>query len=61
MAAITMSWDKDACRYAAACETNGHRVEIISEANIKGMFLELFRRWIAKGKSRILALGWNWN
>ena len=48
MAAITMSWDKDACRYAAACETNGVRVEMLSESNIKGMFLTLFRKWIQK-------------
>ncbi len=25
MAALTMSLDKDACRYAAAVQTNGHR------------------------------------
>ena len=48
MAAITMSWDQHACRYAAACETNGVRVELLSEANIKGMFVNLFKRWMVK-------------
>ena len=48
MAAITMSWDQHACRYAAVCETNGVHVELLSEANIKGMFLNLFKRWMAK-------------
>lgn len=48
MAAMTMSFDQNACRYAAAVQTNGHRVEMISEANLKHMFLKLFDRWCAK-------------
>jgi eukaryotic translation initiation factor 2C len=48
MAAITMSFDRDACRYAAAVQTNGRRVEMISPANIRGMFIPLFRQWITK-------------
>jgi eukaryotic translation initiation factor 2C len=56
MAALTMSWDRDAIRYAAACETNGHRVEMLSEANIRGMFLELYGKWLSKGKSSFLYL-----
>jgi eukaryotic translation initiation factor 2C len=48
MAAITMSFDAEACRYAAAVQTNGYRVEMITEANIKSMIIPLFRRWIAK-------------
>jgi eukaryotic translation initiation factor 2C len=48
MAAITMSFDRDACRYAAAVQTNGHRVEMISPANIRGMFIPLFRQWVTK-------------
>lgn len=34
MAAMTVSMDKLGIRYAAACETNGFRVEMISTANI---------------------------
>jgi hypothetical protein len=48
MAAMTMSWDQNACRYAAAVQTNGHRVEMISDANLKDMFLRLFEKWVAK-------------
>lgn len=45
MAAMTMSLDKDAMRYAAAVQTNGHRVEMISRANIELMFVPMFRHW----------------
>ena len=48
MAAITMSFDKDACRYAAIVQTNGYRVEMITPANIRGMLVPLFRQWIAR-------------
>lgn len=48
MAALTMSFDKEACRYAAAVQTNGHRVEMITEFNIKTMMVPLFRQWITK-------------
>jgi hypothetical protein len=56
MAALTMSFDVNACRYAAAVQTNGHRVEMISPNNIRGMLLPLFAEWIklvggGKGKS----------
>jgi len=46
MAAITMSFDKDACRYAAAVQTNGSRVEMISDSNIRSMMIPLFKSWI---------------
>jgi eukaryotic translation initiation factor 2C len=45
MAAITMSMDQDACRYAAAVQTNGRRVEMISSENWKSMFMPLFEIW----------------
>lgn len=48
MAAITMSFDRNACRYAAAVQTNGYRVEMITAANIKSMLLPLFDQWISK-------------
>jgi len=48
MAAITMSMDNIAARYAAAVQTNGHRVEMITESNIKSMLLPMFRKWITK-------------
>ncbi|KAI9822452.1 MAG: hypothetical protein M1827_000171 [Pycnora praestabilis] len=46
MAAMTVSLDKVAARYAAACETNGHRVEMITTANIESMLKPLIQRWI---------------
>ena len=46
MAAITMSFDTLACRYAAAVETNGYRVEMITPGNIKNTFIPLFDRWV---------------
>lgn len=46
MAAVTCSMDRIGVRYAAACETNGRRVEMITTANIKGMVLPLVGNWI---------------
>ena len=46
MAAITMSWDREACRYAAAVQTNGYRVEMITPANIRTTFMTLYERWV---------------
>lgn len=46
MAAITMSMDRHAGRYAAACQTNGHRVEIISQANMINILTPLTKKWI---------------
>ena len=47
MAAITVSFDRFGGRYAAACQTNGHRVEMISEANWSNMLKPLVRQWMA--------------
>ncbi|TVY80632.1 Protein argonaute [Lachnellula suecica] len=46
MAAMTMSFDTIACRYAAAVQTNGHRVEMITKTNIEGMLGFLFPEWV---------------
>lgn len=46
MAAITVSFDRFAGRYAAACQTNGVRVEIVSEANWVNMLKPLVKQWI---------------
>jgi hypothetical protein len=51
MAAITVSFDKHCCRYAAAVQTNGHRVEMIHETNIKTMLMPLIRHWISSPKA----------
>lgn len=45
MAAMTVSMDKIAARYAAAVETNGHRVEMIATRNIEDMLKPLFQHW----------------
>ncbi|KAI9724962.1 MAG: hypothetical protein M1812_000238 [Candelaria pacifica] len=45
MAAITMSMDKFGGRYAAACETNGFRVEIITTTNVENMVMPLLIHW----------------
>jgi len=46
MAAITVSMDRIAARYAAAVQTNGHRVEMITEDNLREEWFPLFRQWV---------------
>lgn len=46
MAAMTFSMDKLATRYAAACETNGFRVEMIQPDNIKAMVKPMLQHWV---------------
>ncbi|KAJ4516711.1 Protein argonaute [Exophiala dermatitidis] len=46
MAALTVSYDRHGGRYAAACQTNGHRVEMISAANFHDMLRPLIQNWI---------------
>ena len=48
MAALTMSMDANACRYAAGVQTNGVRVEMLTEANIKQLFVGMFSKWMSK-------------
>lgn len=50
MAAMTMSMDRDAIRYQAVCQTNGHRVEVLTPANIKSIFPSAVRRWCQKNQ-----------
>lgn len=44
-AAITVSLDRYGGRYAAAVETNGQRVEMITENNFRDMLAPLSRHW----------------
>lgn len=54
MAAVTCSLDRYGVRYAAACETNGRRVEMLTTANIRSMVLPLVRNWIVgPGQGRL--------
>lgn len=50
MAAMTMSMDQNAIRYQAVCQTNGHRVEVLTPANIKSIFPSAVRRWCQKNQ-----------
>ncbi|KAI1763510.1 Piwi-domain-containing protein [Hypoxylon sp. FL1150] len=45
MAALTMSMDKHGTRYAAACETNGYRKEIVQEWAMDSMLPKLLSHW----------------
>ncbi|KUJ10732.1 eukaryotic translation initiation factor-like protein 2C 2 [Mollisia scopiformis] len=45
MAAITVSMDQICCRFAAAVQTNGHRVEMITKNNISTMLMPLIKQW----------------
>jgi eukaryotic translation initiation factor 2C len=47
MAAITVSFDRFGGRYAAACQTNGHRVEMISESNWNYCLKPLCEQWLS--------------
>lgn len=46
MAALTVSLDKDLCRYAASVETNGSRVEMITKDNLRKMLTPHFKSWV---------------
>ncbi|EMC99960.1 hypothetical protein BAUCODRAFT_64185 [Baudoinia panamericana UAMH 10762] len=46
MAALTCSMDKLGIRYAAACETNGFRVEMITTDNINSMMKPMLQAWV---------------
>lgn len=45
MAALTMSMDKHGTRYAAACETNGFRKEIVQDWAMDSMLPKLLAHW----------------
>ncbi|GAB7357459.1 hypothetical protein MBLNU459_g0002t1 [Dothideomycetes sp. NU459] len=46
MAAMTVSMDALATRYASACETNGYRLEMVTAVNINTHLKELLRQWV---------------
>ena len=46
MAAMSVSMDKWGIRYAAACESNGHRIEMIAPWNWEEMLKPLFLEWM---------------
>jgi eukaryotic translation initiation factor 2C len=47
MAALTVSTDRHAGRYAAGCQTNGHRVEIITQNNFNSILGPLIKGWVS--------------
>ncbi|THZ29175.1 Piwi-domain-containing protein [Aureobasidium pullulans] len=55
MAAMTVSMNANATRYAAAVETNGHRVEMITDENIEKHIISLIKngwsRQVGQGKA----------
>ena len=46
MAAMTVSLDLECCRYGAAVESNGKRVEMITGTNIRQMLTPLIDWWM---------------
>ena len=46
-ASLTVSMDRDCIRYSAGCQTNGHRVEIISHWNMINILTPLFSEWMS--------------
>lgn len=46
MAALTVSMNRLATRYAGACETNGYRKEMITQENMKKMLFPLLQHWV---------------
>ncbi|KIH89067.1 eukaryotic translation initiation factor [Sporothrix brasiliensis 5110] len=45
MAAMAVSWDKDAAKYSAFCQTNGYRQEIVNPVRMNSMFDKALRKW----------------
>ncbi|KAK6855717.1 Protein argonaute [Apiospora arundinis] len=50
MAAMTVSTDKNATRYAASVQTNGYRTEIVGGINMRYLFGRLLKYWINTNK-----------
>ncbi|KAI5301757.1 hypothetical protein KEM56_001385 [Ascosphaera pollenicola] len=46
MAAMTMSYDVYGAKYLAGVQTNGQHVEMITEANVRGILSPLIREWM---------------
>lgn len=47
MAALTVSFDRHAGRYAAGCQTNGRRVEMITDQNMRSILGPLLQTWMS--------------
>ena len=47
MAAMTISMDKNATRYAGSCETNGWRAEIVRESKMNALLTRLLGHWVS--------------
>lgn len=50
LAAMTMSMDKDCISYAATCQTNGYRVEVLTKNTIRDVFRPMVLRWCQRNK-----------
>ncbi|KAI1210063.1 Piwi-domain-containing protein [Annulohypoxylon truncatum] len=50
MAALTMSMDRHATRFAAACQTNGWRKETVLPSTMHNMMPKLVKHWISINK-----------
>ncbi|KAI2467323.1 Piwi-domain-containing protein [Annulohypoxylon bovei var. microspora] len=50
MAALTMSMDKNATRFAAACQTNGWRQETVLPGTMHSMMPKLVKHWLSINK-----------
>ena len=48
IAAITVSWDRECCRYTAAVESNGIRTEMITKANWESMLKPYLDKWVQR-------------
>lgn len=51
MAAMCASMDKDGAFFVGTCETNGSRVEILTDANIHAMLPDMVKMWCQKNKT----------
>ena len=51
MAALTISLDKFGGRYAAACQSNGSRIEMITTWNFEDMLKKHFLQWVDRFKT----------
>ncbi|KAL1899214.1 Protein argonaute [Sporothrix stenoceras] len=45
MAAMAISWDKDAAKYSAFCQTNGYRQEIVNSVRMTSIFENALHKW----------------
>ncbi|KAI0886460.1 Piwi-domain-containing protein [Annulohypoxylon maeteangense] len=53
MAALTMSMDKHATRFAAACQTNGWRQETVLPGTMNNMMPKLLNHWVSINGRRL--------